>query len=241
MNYEDEHGLLVEEYLIRGTEVKSELLKKFSVLEDFERELPKYLGYVYARIPTEIWDKTSVRVDLQRQVARNITTYIEKSVDIRRKGLGLTILGDYSSYKTYNLYIVAKCLVDKGFTVFTLTLDEFLFFLRETRDSKILKNELLSRIKEPDFVFLLDVPEQIEMNTTSQDLLALLSLRLSRSLPVIFTVNSNYTDIQSIPIVTLLGRLLLPFMRVNKLIIITDPEGINLGNIVEEKWGGLSV
>ena len=237
MNFTEEHGLLGEEYLETGNKLKDDLIKKLAP-ELIYPELDRYLVYVYARIPSEFWDINSLPNSLQRKIMIDLNTYIEKASIIRKQGLGLTVIGGMSSYKTYILYTVIKKLIDSKFTAFTISLDEFLFFLRESRDSKVLKGELYDRIKEVDFFFVLDVPEQIETSTIAQDFLAMLSLRLNRGLPVIFTVNTNYPDLTSMTTNTLLGRLLSPFARVNKLITIPDSEDNNI-NVVEEKWRSL--
>lgn len=231
--YSDEHGILSEEFLSRGSLVKETLKAEEFSPETFEAELAKQLGYVYARIPVD-YCGGELSPKISRTVLLELTRYVEKAAWVRKYGLGLTLISPRPVFKLQPLYVTARRLVDEGFSCFTALYDELIFWLKETREYTLLGEELRDRFGV-DFFFLMEVPEEDELsNTLRQDLLARFGMRKTRGQPTLFAINSSSTSLNSILPNSFLGRLILPFSNLNKPLIVEDLGDVD--SMFEDKW-----
>jgi len=112
--------------------------------------------------------------------------------------------------------------------------DELVYFLKEAWNDSLLKRELDERFGSDFFAFV-EVPGSGDITSSiRQDLLARFHLRQARSLPTIFSVNIETQSLSDIPSESFVGRLLAPFVRVNKPIVVEE-----LGNVDEmylDRW-----
>lgn len=203
--------MIVQEYLELGSKIKSDLLAKSLPPEEFDKQFSLYLAYTYARIPPEYWE---FNPSMGRSVSRVVNKFIEEAA----VGVGLTLAGSHPFAKTDILYYIARKLTEKGHTCFTLYFDEFLYIVKESKESRVLKLELADRIKSSYF-FLLDVPEVVDASPFIQDAIALMLLRKGSRLSTSFSVNTSFS-LEDISVSSFLGRLILPFNKVNKFLVI---------------------
>lgn len=233
--FTEDHGIIITEYLEVGNKVKKDLLSRNLPTEEYDTLLSSYLAYVHARLPNEFWG--DYKLNIKRNTSKEIDKYVKNAITIKNNGIGLTLIGNQLGIKTEICYSIIKRLVDEGFTCFTIYFDELVYMIKESRDNKLIKYELNGRLQS-DFFLVLDIPDSIDVSSIIQDVVALLLLRKSNQLPILFTVNTNYTSLNDIPITSFLGRLILPFTRVNKFMVIEDTS--DLDNLMNSKWEGLS-
>jgi hypothetical protein len=227
--YAEEHSLLDLEYLDRGNDAVRRFTSDDST--DFKRE--SLLGYVYARIPEEFWSMDKLRAP-SRQLLKELVNYSENASQVRSLGLGITFLGRSFGGRTQALYSVCKELVDKGFSCFVISCDEFVYLAKEAWNDFILKRELDARFS-CDFFVLAEVFDGSDIAAAvRQDLVARCSLRRSRCLPMMFSVGLDVKSLSDIPTDSFIGKLLLPFARVNKPIV-TEEIG-DVDNLYVERW-----
>lgn len=233
--YSESHSILDLEYLDRGHDIKEQLAALELPPEELEAQLNRQLGYIRARIPAEFWDKSTKPRIPSRMVWKELQAYFGKAALVHRRGLGLTLLGSGVGFRTQALYVVCRELVDRGFSCFTVAHDELVFFLKEAWSDSILKRELDTRFGSDFFAFI-EVPGGDDITSSiKQDLLARFHLRQVSSLPTIFSVNIEATSLSDIPADSFVGRLLAPFVRVNKPIVVEE-----LGSADEmylDQWG----
>jgi DNA replication protein DnaC len=232
--YGEEHALLELEYLERGYGARERLEELNLPSEEFSKRLKVQLGYIKARIPLEFWEENVV-MRVPRAVGKEIQTYVENASQVRRFGLGLTLFGAGAGYKSQSLYVAGRVLVDRNFSCFFVTYDELIYLLKESWNDLLLKRELLERL-EFDFLFLIEVPESDDSPPSArQDLFGLMGLRQGRSLPTIFSVNTSISSLDNLLPKSAVGRLVLPFVRVNKPIFVENVGGTD--TMYEDRWG----
>lgn len=220
--YTEQHGILDLEYLDRGYEVQARLEARQLPPDEFQQELETYLGYVRARIPEEFWDRKAKPRVSGRETWKELRLYFEQASKVRDGSLGLTLMGSGTGHRTQSLYVVCRELVDRGFACFVVSYDELIFFLKETWKDIILRKELDQRFRA-DFFALVDIPSDDELiPSVRQDLLARFQLRRTQNLPTIFSVNTMAQSMSDISSTSLVGRLIYPFVRVNKPIVVTE-------------------
>lgn len=230
--YTEQHSILDLEYLDRGYEIQERL-----AAQGLSQELEAYLGYVRARIPEEFWDK-EISPRVSRETWKEFRVYFEQVPRVRDSGLGLTLMGSGIGYRTQSLYIVCRELVDRGFTCFVVSYDELIFFLKETWKDLILRAELDQRFRT-DFLALVDIPDDDELSSSvRQDLLARFQMRRAQNLPTIFSVNTRAQSMNDISSTTLVGRLVYPFVRVNKPIVVEEMGDTD--TMYMDRWGSLN-
>jgi len=232
--YSEFHSILDREFLDRGYELKEQLETQGLSPEEFEKQLDMQLGYVRARIPAEFWDKSTRPRISSRMMWKELQAYFENAGTIRKRGLGLTLLGSGMGFRTQALYVVCRELVDRGFSCFTTAYDELVYFLKEAWSDPILKKELDVRFGSDFFAFI-EVPGGDDITSSiRQDLLARFHLRQARGLPTIFSVNIGAQSLSDVPSESFVGRLLAPFVRVNKPVVVEE-----LGDVDEmylDRW-----
>jgi len=225
--YSEFHSILDREFLDRGYELKERLETQGLPPEEFEKQLDIQLGYVRARIPVEFWDKSGKLRISSRMMWKELQAYFGNATQVRRHGLGLTLLGSGIGFRTHALYVVCRELVDKGFSCFAVAHDELVYFLKEAWSDLVLKKELDVRFGSDFFAFT-EVPSGDDITSSiRQDLLARFHLRQARGLPTIFSVNIEAQSLSDIPSESFVGRLLVPFVRVNKPIVVEELGGVD--------------
>jgi len=234
--YVDEHAYLERESLDKGNRVREELLTQDLTTEEFESLLNLRLDFVYARLPMEFWEEAAP-VGVSRALLKEVDEYVKYHRRAYKRGLGLTLLGSNFSGKLSALYYLCRGLVLQRFKCFTVTYSQLTFFLRECKDNAMLKFELSDRLNA-DFFFLLGVPESDELPIfVKQDLFACLELRLSSERPTFFSAETRCSSLNDLLPDSLLGRILVPFTRVNKLIVAND--SVDLDLLHRERWDGM--
>ncbi len=237
--YDEEHAFLDREYLDKGHESRTKLEYEQEqgdlTQEQFNEQLGIELAYSWARIPKEFWDST-LRMRVQRTIGKEIFDYTENNTyDIKELGLGLTLLGGGIGYKTQSLYVAGGHLVRRGFKCFILLFDELVFFIKETWNNPLLKKELYNRLYQAEFFFLVEIPPHSDVSASvMQDLLGLLELRQNSSKPCILSANVAVTSFNEIDTGSFIGRILLPFVRVNKGLIVD--EAANVDDMYQDRW-----
>jgi len=220
--YLERHSILDLEYLDRGYEIKERLVAQQLPQDELQRALEAHLGYVSARIPEEFWDRELKSGVTDRKTWKELRSYFEQAPKVRDGGLGLTLMGSGAGRGTQSLYIVCRELVNQGFDCFVVSYDELVFFLKETWHDSILRLELDQRF-HADFFALVDIPSDDELTTSvRQDLFARFQTRRARNLPTMFSVNTMAQSIRDISSTSLVGRLIYPFVRVNKPIVVEE-------------------
>ena len=236
--YTEPHSILDLEYLNRGYGVRARLETRQLPPDEFQQELETYLGYVGARIPEGFWDtKAKPRVS-GRDTWKELKLYFEQASEVRARGLGLTLMGSGTGHRTQTLYVVCRELVDRGFSCFTVSYDELIFFLKEAWKDGILRKELDQRFRT-DFFALVDIPSDDELiPSVRQDLLARFQMRRTQNLPTIFSVNTMAQSMGDISSASLVGRLIYPFVRVNKPIVVAEIGDTD--TMYRDRWGHLN-
>lgn len=235
--YIDSHSILEREYLERGNKLREELSQAKLSPEEFDKVLNLKLDFIFARLPVEFWEgRLPPRVP--RSLVKELSAYVANCVYMYRYGLGLSLVSLRFNSKVSALYYLCGALITKGYKCFTSSYSQLVYLLRESRDDVILKEELAERFKA-DFFFLLDVPETDEIPAfVKQDLLAHLELRLVGERSVLFTAETGATSLNELPTDSLLGRVLIPFAKANKLIRVEDNMDLDL--LYEDRWGLVS-
>lgn len=235
--YTEHHSILDLEYLDRGYEVQERLKAQQLPSDKFQRVLDTQLGYIQARIPAEFWDKGAKPRVSGRKTWKELKLYFEQASKARGAGLGLTLMGRGTGNRTQSLYIVCRELVDQGFSCFVVFYDELIFFLKETWKDSILRKELDLRFRA-DFFALVDIPDDDELTpSVRQDLLARFQLRRTRDLPTIFSVNTIAESMRDISPTSFVGRLIYPFVRVNKPIAVEEIGDTD--TLYMDRWGSV--
>lgn len=220
--YTEEHSILDLEFLDRGYEIRERLEAQNLPQEELRSELEVCLGYVRARIPEEFWDREAKPRVSNRSTWVALKSYFEHGTRARELGLGLTLIGSGVGHRTQSLYIVCRELVDRGLSCFVISYDELVFFLKEAWSDSMLRKELDQRFRV-NFFALVEIPYNDELiASVRQDLLARFQLRRAQNLSTIFSVNAAMQSISDISSQSLVGRLILPFVRVNKPIIVEE-------------------
>lgn len=231
--YSDDHSIIDHEYLDQGNEIKENLQSQGLQPQQFETERKRLFSYARARIPKTHWDQDS-RFRTSRAALSVLTGYVESSQRVRKYGLGLTIFGIQPVCKLQPVYIMARQLVDGGFSCFIVAYDELIFWLKEIREDRVLRQELDERF-EVDFFFLVEIPDNDDLTASlRQDLLARLELRCQRYRPNIFAVNTALKSVNDILPNSFLGRLILPFAAVNKPLTIEDLGHVE--QLYKQRW-----
>lgn len=232
--YNESHSILDLEFLTRGHEVKEQLVAQGLPPGELEEQLNRQLGYVRARIPVEFWDKSARSRIPSRRMWKELQAYFGNAKQVREHGLGLTLLGSGIGFRTHALYAVCRELVDKGFVCFIVTYDELVYFLKEAWSDSLLKRELDVRFRSDFFTFV-EVPGGDDIaSSIKQDLLARFHLRKASGLPTVFSINIEAQSLSNIPSESFVGRLLAPFVGVNKPVLVEE-----LGNADEmylDRW-----
>jgi len=170
-----------------------------------------------------------------REIVLELVKYVNNAANMFKHGLGLTLVGPLPVYKLQPLYVVCRQLVDQDFSCFVVPYDELVFWVRESRENKLLGKELRERF-EVDFFFLVEIPDNDDPAiTVRQELLARLEIRLDRNRPVILAVNSGILSLNDIMPGSFLGRLVLPLTRANKPLILEEVGDVD--SMFEGKWG----
>lgn len=235
--YTEQHSVLDLEYLDRGYEIQERLEARQLPSDELQRELEIHLGYIRARIPEEFWDK-KISPRVSREAWKEFKFYFEQASKVRASGLGLTLMGSGTGYRTQSLYVVCRELVDQGFTCFVVAYDELIFFLKETWKDLILRVELDQRFRS-DFLALVDIPGDDELSSSvRQDLLARFQIRRAQDRPTIFSVNTMAQSMNDISSTSLVGRLVYPFVRVNKPIVVEEIGDTD--TMYMDRWGSLN-
>ncbi len=165
---------------------------------------------------------------------KELQVYFENAQQVRKYGLGLTLLGSGVGFRTHALYVVCRELVDRGFSCFTSAYDELVYFLKEAWSDSILKKELDARFGSDFFAFV-EVPGGDDITSSiAQDLLARFHLRQASGLPTIFSVNTEATSLSTISTESFVGRLLAPFIRVNKPIVVEELGSVD--EMYQDRW-----
>lgn len=230
--YKEVHAILEQEYLDNGYKIKTQLINQGLDIKEQEVLLQRYLKYSYAHIPQEFWeDKIPMRVP--RVVCNELQTYVEHVTPYN--GLGLTLLSSSLGYSVQSLYIMGKRLIDKGFKCFTINLDELLYFLKESWNDSLLKNELRTRFQQVEFLFVFNIPVNITVSeAVMQDLLGILALRRSSNLSCILDV-VGLSSLNDVDPSTFAGRIILPYVYTNKPITILS-NTVNVPELYKDKW-----
>ena len=221
--YSEEHSILELEFLDRGYEIRDRLELLDLSEEELDKQLGRRLEYVHARIPEEFWEPSTGRRVSSRETWKELRTYFENARTARRHGLGLTLIGSGVGYRTQSLYVVCKELVDRGFSCFVVSYPELVYFLKEAWHNDILDRELGERFRS-DFLALVEIPHNSDdiIAAVKQDFLARFQMRLSKGLPIIFSIDTKASSLNAISSDSFAGRLLLPFVRVNRPIRVED-------------------
>ena len=144
-------------------------------------------------------------------------------------------MGGGAGRRTQSLYIVCRELVDQNFNCFVVSYDELVFFLKEAWSDSILRTELDQRFRT-DFFALVDIPSDDELTpSVRQDLLARFQTRRARNLPTIFSINTMAQSMRDISSTSLVGRLIYPFVRVNKPIVVAEMGDVD--TMYTDNWG----
>jgi len=232
--YIEQHSILDLDYLDRGYEIKERLEAQQLPPDEFKRALEAHLGYVSARIPEEFWNRELKSGVTDRKTWKELRSYFDQALKVRGGGLGLTLMGIGTGSRTQSLYIVCRELVDQGFDCFVVSYDELVFFLKETWHDSILRSELDQRFLT-DFFAIVDIPSDDELTAAvRQDLLARFQTRRARNLPTIFSVNTMAQSIRDISSTSLVGRLIYPFVSVNKPIVVEETG--NTATMYKDRW-----
>lgn len=236
--YTEPHSILDLEYLDRGYAVQARLEKRQLPPDEFQLELETYLGYVKARIPEEFWDRSTKPRVSGRETWKELKLYFEHASEVRDRCLGLTLMGSGTGHRTQSLYVVCRELVDRGFSCFVVSYDELIFFLKEAWKDGILRKELDQRFRT-EFFALVDIPSDDELiPSVRQDLLARFQMRRTQNLPTIFSVNTMAQSMGDISSTSLVGRLIYPFVRVNKPIVVEEIGDTD--TMYMDRWGNLN-
>lgn len=127
----------------------------------------------------------------EAELYRKIKNYVKGFDEVLKLNDGLLFKGNCGTGKTFLANCICNFLIDKGYTVLSFKLADYLRVLREDFEKKTgLEGKLLEAIKEADMLFIDDLgSEKLSEDWGKEKLYSLIDMRYGARKPILITTN----------------------------------------------------